>query len=59
MAKVLVESEHLYLMLTYVHWLQLSMDLQSFKIVLTHTFPLWGATLYIAFKGDESAIQWC
>ena len=33
----------------------------SFKIFLTQTFPLCGATCYIiiAFEGDDSAIQWC
>ena len=34
----------------------------SFKIFLTQTFPRCGATcynIYIAFEGDDSAIQWC
>ena len=31
----------------------------SFKIFLTQTFPRCGATCYIAFEGDDSAIQWC
>ena len=31
----------------------------SFKIFLTQTFPQCGATCYIAFEGDDSAIQWC
>ena len=31
----------------------------SFKIILTQTFQRCGATCFIAFEGDDSAIQWC